>query len=177
MSWDSSTVSVGDPTEKSDYDRLMDNTKFLYSSDLTFTGEKTFQSATVFTVAPNFNAVGRKVENVGRSGTSTVIELRSIVFEIGDWDMSADDSVNLSTAPVPVDPNDIRALTIIIRDDSDTTHYTVPYANASGTVDVWIPNFQISVININRRTGSIFDSASFNATGFNRGWIYLEAVM
>ena len=48
MAFSSTTVSVGDPTEKADYDRLMDNTIYLKDGATEFTGEKTFKSATVF---------------------------------------------------------------------------------------------------------------------------------
>lgn len=63
MAFDSSTVSVGDFTKKSDYDRLLANTQFnkanitvIQSSTATFVGEKTFQSSTIFNSPLIFNS-------------------------------------------------------------------------------------------------------------------------
>ena len=40
MAFDTTSVSVGAPTKKADYDRLMDNTKYILSSATAFTGNK-----------------------------------------------------------------------------------------------------------------------------------------
>ncbi len=42
MSFNTSTVSIGKSTKKSDYDRLLDNTKALKDEAITFNGTKTF---------------------------------------------------------------------------------------------------------------------------------------
>ncbi len=78
MAFNSSTVSVGDFTKKSHFDQLLDNTQYnktqhetlsgtvqtIQSSTATFTGEKTFQSSTIFNTAPQFTAApGMVVDN------------------------------------------------------------------------------------------------------------------
>lgn len=62
MAFSSSTVTIGYATKKSDYDRLLDNTQdhrseisTIKSGTISFVGEKTFQSGTVFNATATFN--------------------------------------------------------------------------------------------------------------------------
>jgi hypothetical protein len=56
MAWDAGTVSIGWATKKSHFDQLLNNAIHILQESATFTGTKTFQSATVFTTNPTFNA-------------------------------------------------------------------------------------------------------------------------
>ena len=55
MSFQTASVSIGDSTKKSSYDQVLENTIYLKTSATQFTGEKTFQSATVFNATATFN--------------------------------------------------------------------------------------------------------------------------
>lgn len=97
------------------------------------------------------------------------------IIEIGDWDMD-------STVWVAIN-HELLASTIIsvdvaIMDDSSTPtmapHSNLVNAGTGGTevdVDFYVTS---SAVNINRRTGGIYDNASYNQTSFNRGWITLR---
>lgn len=55
MGFSSGTVSIGHSTKKSDYDRVLDNTKALKDEDITLNGVKTFTDRTVFNATATFN--------------------------------------------------------------------------------------------------------------------------
>ncbi len=60
MGFQTSTVSIGNNTKKSDYDTVMNNTKALKDENLTISGIKTFQSATIFNgIATLYDSVRR----------------------------------------------------------------------------------------------------------------------
>lgn len=56
MGFSSATVSIGANTKKSDYDRVLDNTKALKDEAIELNGIKTFQSGTVFNATATFNS-------------------------------------------------------------------------------------------------------------------------
>lgn len=98
--------------------------------------------------------------------------LRTKVIEIGDWNMDSTTDVSVSHG---LDVTKIRSITAIIRDDSDTVFIPIdriqiiagseisgtPGGCAAGTSDIFL----------GRVTSRFFDSTSYNATGFNRGWV------
>lgn len=83
MAFSSSTVTLGAPTKKADYDRLMDNTKFLHQSSVflsgtqTVSGQKTFQAKTNFSATSTFGAP--IIDKNGR-------EVVAMTFESQHWD-------------------------------------------------------------------------------------------
>ena len=56
MAFDSGTVTLGNPTKKSDFDQLLSNLFSILNDPHTFKGTKTFNSGTVFTFAPTLPA-------------------------------------------------------------------------------------------------------------------------
>jgi hypothetical protein len=98
-------------------------------------------------------------------------QLKTKVIEIGDWDMDATPNINVAHGVVAAN---IRTVFVMIsNDEAPLFYFDLSKANSSGVVDGF---FQIDVntgtdIFLERRTGGSFDSTSFNATPFNRGWI------
>ena len=54
MSWDTSTVTIGHSTKKSDYDRLRLNDMEIASGSFTFHGTKTFKGQSIFSATATF---------------------------------------------------------------------------------------------------------------------------
>lgn len=90
------------------------------------------------------------------------------VIQIGDWNMDSTASVNVAHG---LTLSKIRTIEVKIRDDSAAGVYPIDIADlTTGLTD---GNCQANATNIviARRTGGLFDSASYDSTGYNRGWI------
>ncbi len=178
MAFKTGTVLIGESTKKSSYDQVLENTIYLKTSATQFTGEKTFQSGTVHIIKPKVDGI------VTRSGTgsvsiecqytssagNSVVNLKTKVIEIGDWNMSATIAVSI---PHGQDGTKIRSVYVVIINDAETSNFdlytgkTITDTTPQGFVDV-IGNTHIG---LRRLTGGIFDAITFNSTSFNRGWI------
>ena len=98
------------------------------------------------------------------------IQLRTLVLEIGDWDMDA----NISTAVAHGLPDftKIREVTAIIRDDADASRSPLNNFNGTtGQVGGGVLSVGSTLVTLDRLTGGGYDSTTYNSTGFNRGWI------
>ena len=94
--------------------------------------------------------------------------LATIVKEIGDWDMVADATVSVVHG---ITSANLRSISVLIRNDLGTTFYTLGGAASGDNInDLWIAGISDNVL-LERPTGGFFDSTSFNATSFNRGWV------
>lgn len=96
------------------------------------------------------------------------------VINIGDWNMDTTASVNVAHG---LTLSKIRTINVLIRDDSAAGFYPIEIADlTTGLAD---GNCQANATNIvlARRTGGLFDSASYDSTSYNRGFItiYHEA--
>lgn len=104
--------------------------------------------------------------------------VETIVVEIGDWDMDASDNVTVDLG-FTSQAGKFRMVGVVIRADNasgDTNAYAFPFISSAGNIDAWwtIVDQNIGTnhtITLYRRTGGTFDSTTFNATSFNRGWI------
>jgi len=94
--------------------------------------------------------------------------------DIGDWNMDADAE---KAIPHGLIRGDIRAVSVIIRNDNNTDTYPLYYFDAgtglSGTYK--IRDSDDSVL-VSRTAAGFFDGAAFDATSYNRGWITLWLV-
>ncbi len=182
MGFSSATVSIGKNTKKSDYDRVMDNTVHILRGLATFTGLKTFQSGTVHTIKPkaagistlsSTGSVSLEVQYVNSSAVSSVVDIKTTIREIGDWNMDADSFVNIAL-PAHITKANIRHLSAIIRHDEGSVISALLNDDNDGSSD----NNKITVessndIQLRRRVGGFFDNTSYNATSYNRGWIMI----
>ena len=170
MAWNSSTVSVGDPTEKADYDRLMNNTIFILSGTAIFTGTKTFNS-TVFVVAPDWRGVGKQV-NAVISGSNTVVARDQKIYEIGSWNMSATAFVSVPHGLTIAKIIDVRC--VIISDSLSLVEPIYFFQGAAATVPGGTVRINSGNIVVLRVAGEHFDSDDFNNPAINRGWITVD---
>ena len=188
MAYSSTTVSVGDPTEKADYDRLMDNTIYLKDGATVFKGAKTFQSsvtlsstvtvdgAMTFSTAPDWRNTGYTVAVRGASGTATVTTLLTQIAEIGEWNMSTTESVLIE---VGIDRTKWRHVQVLIRTDTpDEFRYDINVLYLGEVAGWWYSvAAALDTIRLGRVTGELFDAANFSDTsGYNRGWVTIEYI-
>lgn len=99
-------------------------------------------------------------------------------LEIGDWDMTVTHSVSLAHG---LSPAVIRNVRVAIIDDIEANEFfdTAPTLNPANGLLVGAEvnlsaNVQAANIVIVRLAGGLFDSAQFDATPFNRGWVTIE---
>lgn len=99
------------------------------------------------------------------------IELK---MEIGDWDMSSPASVNFPD-PISLSSFVLTSAYMVVRNDAGTYWYTI-YGNVNSAPDASINRFTtvFSYFKLNSETGGAFDTTEFNATSYNRGWIYFS---
>ena len=183
MAFSSATVTVGHSTKKSDYDRLLDNTKALKDESIILNGTKTFQSGTVFEVKPKVDgiqtrsatgSVSIECEYIDDSSVHSVVNLKTKVIEIGDWDMDADASKNvLHTLS---NHTKIRNIFVsILRDDSTRTYNLE--ISSGGSMHGSIQFLDSTTLYLTRVVGGVFDSINFDSTSFNRGLITITYEM
>lgn len=96
--------------------------------------------------------------------------LKSKVLKIGDWNM---DSTGIVYIAHGLTFTSIRTISGIVRNDGDTSYYpfTGVGANVTGQVQLTAFVANSSTIQVERFTGGAFDSANFDSTSYNRGWI------
>lgn len=110
--------------------------------------------------------------------------LNFTVVQIGDWDMDSNIRVNISHG---LDASKIRTVSVLIRNDDNNAWYPLGVSSNNGAdLDLYFPDevgggspqqcIDSDSILLERTTGGKFDSPSFNATSYNRGWITIGYV-
>ncbi len=181
MAFSSSTVSIGKSTKQTDYQRLLDNTIALKNEAIELSGIKTFQSGTVFEIKPKLDGI------VTRSGTgsvsvecqytssagNSVVNLKTKIIEIGDWDMDATPGVGITHG---VTFSKIKSVSAIILQDNTVNAIPLNTGNSitDSTPQGFIGFITTTSISLLRLTGGIFDVTLYNATSFNRGWVTIQ---
>lgn len=103
------------------------------------------------------------------------------ICEIGDWNMDTTAEV-IITLGISTFKN-IRNCEVIIRSDLDDIYDPLarPYYSNLGAISdsgsyrfATVGGLNIDEISLRRGGGGIFDSASYNSTSYNRGWIFFE---
>lgn len=94
------------------------------------------------------------------------------ILEIGDWNMDTDDWKNVVHG-IPAKWKTIRVVSAIIRNDTDNSYYDLNFISNAGALG---GGAAISSINITlyRSAGGVFDGTEYDATSYNRGWIYIK---
>jgi len=94
-------------------------------------------------------------------------------IEIGDWNMDTTSATTVSHGLSSTEWKTIRNINLIIRNDGDTEYYTIDAAASlsPGFVNVGIDKFDSTNISLFRVDTGSFDSGSFSATTYNRGFI------
>ncbi|HXK36583.1 MAG TPA: hypothetical protein VJ553_03300 [Candidatus Paceibacterota bacterium] len=130
------------------------------------------------------NVVGVLTGEVGIVAGAGNATLLKKVVNIGDWNM--DTTATIAVAHGIADHTKIIGISVSIRDDGDITTSPLNIALGGippGTVDVpqgaWrkggtYGGTDPNNIGLWRLAGGYFDTASYDATSYNRGWIIIE---
>jgi hypothetical protein len=100
--------------------------------------------------------------------------LKTKVVNIGDWDMDTDDT---KLVPHGLTESKIRAvLDVAIIDDNGNLYPLRRVDTSTGNVDGGIVSYGAGGTDMSlwRRTSGLFDTANFNQTSFNRGYITIQ---
>ncbi len=90
-------------------------------------------------------------------------------IDIGDWDMDADITVAVAHGLSATEWKTVRSLIAVVRNDADTLYFLLyTQAVAAGVAYIDVTN-----VNLFRDAGGEFDGTDFDATTYNRGWIFL----
>ena len=85
-----------------------------------------------------------------------------IVIDIGDWNM--DTGASTTAVNTITEWQTIRDVTLLIRDDADTTYYS----GADGDVQV---KYTSALFVFTRTAAGIFDNTNFDSSSYNRGYV------
>jgi hypothetical protein len=96
------------------------------------------------------------------------------IMDIGDWDMDTDATISVAHS---LTAGTIRSVSVAIRQDTTAGSpvYMLGAYSPAGTTNEYV-EWNDTVVIMARSTGGIFDNTSFNATGYNRGWITITYV-
>ena len=111
------------------------------------------------------SAAGGAIGVVVDVGSGLVLKTK--VLSIGDWNM---DTGATKTVPHGLTLADIRGISAIIRHDDGGQVYELEYAGAGGA------SANDTLVTLVRVTASTFDTAAFDSTSYNRGWITIQYV-
>jgi hypothetical protein len=112
--------------------------------------------------------VGGDISAAGWVETGAGRTIAVSVVDIGDWNMDATASVNVAHG---LTFSSIIGAQVWVRTDTNATKFPLDFAQAGD------PNGFVSIsattVDLTRIESGIFDSASYDSTSFNRGWIIL----
>jgi hypothetical protein len=97
------------------------------------------------------------------------------IVDIGDWNMDTTASVSVAHG---LNNADIRSVQVIIRNDANNARLNLASAGTYNTTSSSTAFFGGINTNIkmDRQLGGLFDSANYDATSFNRGWIVIQYI-
>ena len=90
-------------------------------------------------------------------------------LDMGDWDMDGSSTLTVAHG---LTLNKIRAVTFMIRNDAVDTQYPES-RQSSGVPDASVASIDATNVILARVAGGLYDATTFDATGFNRGWIII----
>jgi hypothetical protein len=131
--------------------------------------EKALYSGANIYCATNLTADG------GTKRGSTGIILKEKTLNINDWDMNLNTNKSVAHG-LGSTYKKIRSICVIIRNDADTIYYKL--ARIENTADPFLVSGGVTEITstnivLVRRVTGFFDSANFDSTSYNRGWVYV----
>ena len=103
------------------------------------------------------------------------LTLLTTVVEIGDWDMDNNAAKDVAHG---LDMTKIRSITGMIRNDPATSNLPIGIISSDGlAMHVYVDSINSTNITLERLpTPSIFDTANYSNTPYNRGWIVIQHI-
>lgn len=111
---------------------------------------------------------------IGSGGIQTdgANTLKTKIIDIGDWNMDTSGFVSVAHG---LTFTNIRAISVIIRNDANTDYYDFPMYDQTGT-NVGSAKAVAASITLSKSSAGFFDSVDFNSTSYNRGWITITYI-
>jgi hypothetical protein len=101
-------------------------------------------------------------------------QLSSKIIPIGDWNMDTTSSINVAHG---LSFSQIVGCRVMIRNDDNNTKTLFAekgfFSGAELEGTFFVGSFNVT---LNRLVGGFYDSADYNATSYNRGWIILDYI-
>lgn len=95
-----------------------------------------------------------------------------VELDIGDWDMDANQTLNVAHSLSATEWKTIRELHVVVRNDADTAYYNLYTQVASLNIIRW----DSTNVKLIRDNSGEFDNTSFDSTSYNRGWIIFKYI-
>jgi hypothetical protein len=140
------------------------------------------------TLAGALTALATEINSVCEANTATAAEIvkaadgigvtipRQKLITMGDWNM--DSTSNISVAH-GLTLAKIIGCRVLVRNDADTERRTIFGSFTNGSTTEWnatIAQIDATNVHIVRESSGIFDSANYDSTSYNRGWIILDYI-
>lgn len=133
----------------------------------------TITNALAGKVSKSGDVITGTLEVQGGIKTDTGSYLKKKVVQIGDWNMSTTGSVAVLHGVG--DSQKIRSVSAMIRNDDASLLIPITGISIGGTIQGGIVSVTATEINLYREaTPGVFDSANYDSTSYNRGWIFIE---
>ena len=138
----------------------------------------TFSGATDISICNNSRDLTEAFYRVINKNGNVLVQLLSaqdnpvypVTVDIGDWNMDTDITVSVNHGLA--DHKRVRGITCMIREDADVNYYPLNSVQINtDVVNGAIGTLNATTISLARGDSGIFNSASFDQTSFNRGWI------
>jgi hypothetical protein len=188
MAWDKDKPAGSQKLRLADDDIRANNTAIddVFNAALVAGTALTATIAEINTACDGATATAAEINTACDGVTTTAAEInkssdgigvtipRQKVIEIGDWNLDSSVIVNVSHG---LSASKIIGVTGIIRNDLDTQRYTISQVNEISEYDTIGVAFSYigSFIQIGRQAGSpTFDTADFDSTSYNRGWLIVS---
>lgn len=112
--------------------------------------------------------------NVIENGTGTLTVYKKVI-NIGDWNMNTTD-IKVVSHSLGASWNKVVSIQVMILNDSGNIIYPLNTLNSNGDFSGGVNSMDSTTIslNLNKSIPCQFDSAEFNATSYNRGYITIE---
>jgi len=171
------------------YGNIQDNTgsnngtpvnALVYADFHQFFAKMMAESAIIYNDQPDNATNGFQYFLALQAVINSSLLIQKKIVEIGDWNM--DSTENISVAHGIADFTKIRSIDVYIIDDGATNIYPLNMAYTTGqnthvtSVQGTVGSISTTDVVMSRLTGGTFDSANFNSTSYNRGWIHITYV-
>lgn len=157
--------------------------KTISTDTLSATGQITSTLATgtaPFVVASTTEVANLRAATATTATTADKINdgtnlIHTKIIEIGDWNMDTTTYIEVTHG---LALSKIRGVSAIIRSDNGLAHTPLVrcYSNTNGTMQGHVVGITGTTVALQRLDGGVFDSASYSATSYNRGWITITYV-
>jgi hypothetical protein len=103
----------------------------------------------------------------------------TMTIDIGDWDMNANQFVDVAHGLSATEFKTIRRIDAMIRNDADTALLPLTLltdASLNGIMGGSVQTIDSSNIRLVRTDNQLLDSTNYDSTGYNRGWITFDYI-